>query len=133
MYRDDPDFPSVLIRVHLRFLPCPVRVFALSRFRVLKQPGSSSVSSGAGLDALRLVFADDADLGFEADVVDRLNALADVLDQGQDVASGRLAAVDDEAGVLFRDLRVTDAVALQAQLLDHGADVLAGRALEDGA
>ena len=63
----------------------------------------------------------DPDLGLERDAEVRLHALARHLHQGQDVGGRRAAAVDDEVGVLGRDLGAVDPLALEPDLLDRAA------------
>ena len=60
------------------------------------------------------------------------HAFLRVCNQGADVARRRMAEVDEDVRVDVRDLRVTDAVTLEAALVDEAAcaDVL--DLLEDG-
>lgn len=74
-------------------------------------------------------FTDNADFGVEHDAVLLVDALLNLVDEAADVGGGGVAGgIDDEAGVLSRDLGAADLEALEAGLLDQGAgEVTLGR------
>src|SRR5437867_4206951 len=74
---------------------------------------------------------DDLDLVLQHDPVVRLDALPGELHQGLDVGGRGPTAIDDEVGVLGRDLGAVEALALEADLLDHSRRGLARRVLPD--
>ena len=66
-----------------------------------------------------LCFTDNADFGVEHDAVLLVDALLDFVDEAANVGGGGVAGgVDDEAGVLSRDLGAADLEALEAGFLD---------------
>src|SRR3989449_5469936 len=77
------------------------------------------------------LLTDDPDLVFQHDPVVRLDALPGELHQGLDVGGRGPTAIDDEVGVLGRDLGAVEALALEADLLDHSRRGLARRVLPD--
>jgi len=58
--------------------------------------------------------------------------LLDSLDERQRVAGGALAQVDEEVGVMGRDLQIADAKSLEARLFDQSSREVALRFDEDG-
>src|SRR2546428_13293987 len=62
------------------------------------------------------LLTDDPDLVFQHDPVVRLDALPGELHEGLHVGGGGPATVDDEVGVLGRDLGPVEALALEADL-----------------
>src|SRR6266478_3880212 len=64
-------------------------------------------------------FSHDPDLGLQRDTELALHTLACHVHEGGDVARIRRAPVDDEVGVLGRDLGAIEPLALQADLLDQ--------------
>src|SRR5436853_87727 len=81
----------------------------------------------------RPLLTEDADLGLEGDPEMAVDALARELHEAQDVGGAGGAAVDDEVGVLGRDLRAIDALATQPGLLDEPRGQLAGGIFPDEA
>src|SRR6266850_2077945 len=81
----------------------------------------------------RPLLTEDADLGLERDPEVAVDALARELHEAQDVGGAGGAAVDDEVGVLGRDLRAVDALAAQPGLLDEPRGQLAGWIFPDEA
>src|SRR5256886_8859270 len=81
----------------------------------------------------RPLLTEDADLGLEGDPEVAVDALARELHEAQDVGGAGGAAVDDEVGVLGRDLRAIDALATQPGLLDEPRGQLAGGIFPDEA
>src|SRR5260370_31634954 len=79
----------------------------------------------------RPLLTEDADLGLECDPEVAVDALARELHEAQDVGGAGAAAVDDEVGVLGRDLRAIDALATQPGLLDEPPGQLAGGVFPD--
>src|SRR2546427_224907 len=77
------------------------------------------------------LLTDDPDLVLQHDPVVRLDALPGELHQGLDVGGRGPTAIDDEVGVLGRDLGAVEALALEADLLDHSRRGLARRVLPD--
>src|SRR5712692_3024117 len=71
----------------------------------------------------------DADLRLEGEPEVGLHALAGHLHEGQDVPRHGPTAVDDEVGVLGRDLGAVEPLALQADLFDQAGRHLALRVL----
>src|SRR5437899_5470492 len=94
---------------------------------------TSASAGGRPRGEIRPLFTEDPDLALERDVEVRLHALARDLHQRQHVGGHGPAAVDDEVGVLGRDLRPVDALALEPGLLDELGGDLAGRVLPDEA
>src|SRR5881397_1748396 len=97
----------------------------------VRRPSSASAPAPRGES--RLLFTEDADLGLERDPEVAVDALARELHQAQDVGGAGGAAVDDEVGVLGRDLGAVDALAPQAGLLDQARGQLARGILPDEA
>src|SRR5213593_802670 len=77
------------------------------------------------------LLTDDPDLVFQHDPVVRLDALPGELHEGLHVGGAGPATVHDEVRVLGRDLGPVEALALEADLLDHPRRGLAGRVLPD--
>src|SRR6266542_6991675 len=80
-------------------------------------------------DAYSPSLADDADLGVERDAEVGVHALPGEIHESQDVAGGRASPIDDEIGVLGRDLGAVDPLALETDLLDEAPGDLAGGVL----
>src|SRR5213593_4082 len=97
----------------------------------VRRPSSASAPAPRGES--RLLLTEDADLGLERDPEVAVDALARELHQAQDVGGAGGAAVDDEVGVLGRDLGAVDALAPQAGLLDQARGQLARGILPDEA
>src|SRR5256886_4836100 len=81
----------------------------------------------------RPLLTEDADLGLERDPEVAVDALARELHEVQDVGGAGGAAIDDEVGVLGRDLRAVDPLAAQAGLLDEPRGQVARGILPDEA
>src|SRR5262249_25861439 len=113
------------VRRRTRPTRCPVTAAEL-------RPRSAS-AGGRLRGEISPLFTEDPDLRVQRDVELRLHALAGDLHQCQHVGRHGAAAVDDEVGVLGRDLRPVDALALEAGLLDQPGGLLAGRVLPDEA
>src|SRR2546422_1556288 len=79
------------------------------------------------------LLTEDADLGLERDPEVAVDALARELHEAQDVGRAGAAAIDDEVGVLGRDLRAVDPLAAQAGLLDEPRGQVARGILPDEA
>src|SRR5436190_3570581 len=106
----------------------PVRWPATSDVR---SPRSAGAAAPRGES--RALLTEDADLGLEGDPEVAVDALARELHETQDVGGAGGAAVDDEVGVLGRDLRAIDALATQPGLLDEPRGQLAGGIFPDEA
>src|SRR2546422_1031836 len=79
------------------------------------------------------LLTEDADLGLERDPEVAVDALARELHEAQDVGRAGAAAIDDEVGVLGRNLRAVDPLAAQAGLLDEPRGQVARGILPDEA
>src|SRR6266550_1815460 len=100
---------------------------AMSAERSPTSPGHDGCPRGDSSPLL----TDDPDLVLQHDPVVRLDALPGELHQGLDVGGRGPTAIDDEVGVLGRDLGAVEALALEADLLDHSRRGLARRVLPD--
>src|SRR5438874_4578421 len=112
--------------------PRPIRWPATN---VERSPRSRSVA-GRALGETRplgILFPDAPDLGLERQAEVGLHALPREIHQRHDVARRRAAPVHDEVGVLGRDLRAVDPLALEPALLDEPGRDLALRVLPDAA
>src|SRR5688572_404467 len=101
---------------------------ALTRCRATR--GERSPRSWAAARALGemspTLLTEDPDLRLQRDAELCLHALACHLHEGHDVGGGGAAAVDDEVGVLGRDLGAVETLALEAHLLhEPGGDLVA--------
>src|SRR6266566_6291083 len=106
----------------------PVRWPATSDVR---SPRSAGAAPPRGES--RPLLTEDADLGLERDPEVAVDALARELHEAQDVGRAGAAAIDDEVGVLGRDLRAVDPLAAQAGLLDEPRGQVARGILPDEA
>src|SRR5438270_445200 len=100
---------------------------------IVTRLGSSRTMSARRRGESRPLLTEDADLGLEGDPEVAVDALARELHETQDVGGAGGAAVDDEVGVLGRDLRAIDALAAQPGLLDEPRGQLAGGIFPDEA
>lgn len=83
--------------------------------------------------ALSGVLAEDAHLRLQGDAGRGQHARLHLGHEGENVARGSAAEVDDEARVLFADLRVADAQALEPGVVDELCGERALGALERAA
>src|SRR5207249_3463911 len=83
------------------------------------RPPTSASARPAPRGVMSPLLTEDADLGLEHDPELGVDALACELHEADDVGRRRAAAVDDEVGVLGRDLGAVDPLAAQADLLDE--------------
>src|SRR5207237_1383393 len=80
---------------------------------------TSAIAGGRPRGEMRPLFTEDPDLRLQVDVELRVHALAGDLHQREHVGGHGAAAIDDEVGVLGRDLGAVDALALEPGLLDQ--------------
>src|SRR5437899_1958077 len=106
----------------------PVRWPATSGVR---SPRSAGAAPPRGES--RPLLTEDADLGLERDPEVAVDALVRELHEAQDVRRAGAATIDDEVGVLGRDLRAVDPLAAQAGLLDEPRGQVARGILPDEA
>src|SRR5262245_46504416 len=107
---------------------------ALTRCRAtrgVRSPRSASEPPPRGESSP--LFTEDADLGLERDPKVAVHPLARELHEAQDVRRASAAAIDDEVGVLGRNLGAVDPFAAQPGLLDQSRGQIARRILPDEA
>src|SRR2546430_817401 len=94
---------------------------------------TSAIAGGRPRGEMRPLFTEDPDLRLQVDVELRVHALAGDLHQREHVGGHGAAAIDDEVGVLGRDLGAVDALALEPGLLDQLRGQVGARVLPDEA
>src|SRR5450755_104355 len=94
--------------------------------RIATASARISIADRAG----RSTLADDAHLGLERNAVHTLDRVLHVADQLLELRGTRVAVVDDEIRVFFRDHGIADAITLESGRFDQSRGMIAGRILE---
>src|SRR5579863_8163072 len=92
-------------------------------------PKKTPTFTGSGMSDSRLRTKQD-DLALQVDIESAQHRVVRDLDEREHVGSSRVIHVDDEVGVLWRDLRAADTVSFQPGCLDEAPCLVARRVLE---